>query len=89
MFRTFPVTAGDRLRGPHVVLMNVSASRVAVVLSAALPIHGLPVVAGSLGVLALLVYAGVVLPAVWSAKPARRKAAAAVLRQILDVIRRR
>jgi len=71
------------------VFMNVSASRVAVVLAAALPIHGLPVVAASLGVLALLIYAGVVLPAVWSAKPARRKAAAAVLRQILDVIRRR
>jgi hypothetical protein len=34
--------------------------------------------------LALLVYLGVALAAVWSAKPARRKAAADVLRQILN-----
>lgn len=57
-------------------------------MNVSLPIHGLPVVAVSLGVLALLVYAGVVLPAVWSAKPARRKAAAEVLRQILAILRR-
>jgi hypothetical protein len=36
----------------------------------------------------ILVYAGVVLPAVWSAKPTRRAAAAAVLQQILDMLRR-
>lgn len=35
-------------------------------------------------VAALLVYAGIALPAVWSDKPARRRAAAAVLRQILN-----
>jgi hypothetical protein len=70
-----------------VVLMNASASRVAGILAAALPFHALLVIAG-LGVLALLIYAGVVLPAVWSAKPARRKAAAAVLHQILAILRR-
>jgi hypothetical protein len=36
----------------------------------------------------ILVYAGVVLPAVWSARPARRAAAAAILQQILDLLRR-
>jgi len=36
----------------------------------------------------ILVYAGVVLPAVWSARAARRAAAAAVLQQILDLLRR-
>jgi hypothetical protein len=34
--------------------------------------------------LVLLVYTGIALPAVWSAKPARRMAAAAVLRLILN-----
>ena len=36
----------------------------------------------------ILLYAGVVLPAVWSTRPARRAAAAAVLQQILDLLRR-
>jgi hypothetical protein len=36
----------------------------------------------------ILVYAGVMLPAVWSSRPARRAAAAAVLQQILDLLRR-
>lgn len=71
-----------------VALMNVSDSRVARILAEALPSHVLLVVAGSLSVFALLVYVGVVLPAVWSAKPARRKAAAAVLHQILAILRR-
>lgn len=35
----------------------------------------------------LLVFAGVALPAVWSAQPARRRAAAAVLAQILTTLR--
>ncbi|WP_327303186.1 hypothetical protein OG730_05875 [Streptomyces sp. NBC_01298] len=34
-------------------------------------------------------FAGVVLPAVWSSSPARRRAAAAVLSQILMTVRRR
>jgi hypothetical protein len=37
--------------------------------------------------LALLVFFGVILPAVWSSKPARRKAAAAILDQILATLR--
>jgi hypothetical protein len=36
----------------------------------------------------VLVYAGVVLPAVWSARPERRAAAAAVLQLIADLLRR-
>jgi len=35
----------------------------------------------------LLVFAGVVLPAVWSVRPARRHAAAAVLAQLLAALR--
>ena len=38
--------------------------------------------------LAVMIFAGVVLPAIWSAKPVRRKAAGAVLQQILDCVRR-
>jgi hypothetical protein len=66
--------------------MNVSLSAAAI--AAAFPVHVLLILAGSIGVLALLVYAGVALPAVWSAKPARRKAAAEALRQILAIFRR-
>jgi hypothetical protein len=69
--------------------MKAFTSSAAVVLAAALPAHELLVITGGLGGLALLVYAGVVLPAVWSAKPARRKAAVAVLHQIFSVFRRR
>jgi hypothetical protein len=53
--------------------------------TATIPVHVLLVLADGAVGLALLVYIGVVLPAVWSGKPARRRAAAAVLRQILDV----
>jgi hypothetical protein len=52
----------------------------------ALPVHILLAVAISAGVLTLLVYAGIALPAVWSDSPARRKAAADVLRQLLSFI---
>jgi hypothetical protein len=38
--------------------------------------------------LVLLVYLGIALPAVWSAKPARRKAAATVLAQVLGACTR-
>ncbi len=67
--------------------MKASASWVVAVLAAALTSHLALVFTAGLGVLALLVYAGVALPAVWSAKPARRKAAAAVLAQILAMLR--
>jgi len=43
----------------------------------------------SLAVLVFLIYSGIALPAVWSAKPARRRAAADVLHQILDALHRR
>ncbi|MFI5066436.1 MAG: hypothetical protein ACHP9Z_21005 [Streptosporangiales bacterium] len=52
--------------------------------AAALPAHILLIIAGGTTGLALLVYVGIALPAVWSARPARRRAAAAVLRLILD-----
>ncbi|MCF1598753.1 hypothetical protein [Streptomyces muensis] len=47
----------------------------------------LPVVLTGLVFTAL--YAGVVLPAVWSRKPARRQAALKVLGQLLDTLRLR
>jgi hypothetical protein len=50
--------------------------------------HLSEVVLAGLAVLVLLIYFGIALPAVWSAKSARRKAAADVLRQILGVLRR-
>jgi hypothetical protein len=71
------------------MLMSVSSSNAVIALTSAFPYHLLLVAVGSASVLALLVYVGVVLPAVWSAKPARRQAAAAVLRQILVTLRRR
>jgi hypothetical protein len=68
--------------------MNIHATQAAnAVLLAALPVHVLLIVAAGAGMLTLLIYAGIALPAVWSAKPARRKAAADVLRQILATFR--
>jgi hypothetical protein len=64
--------------------MNASALGIAATLAATLPIHVLLILGGGVTALVLLVYLGIALPAVWSAKPPRRKAAAAVLRQILD-----
>ncbi len=51
--------------------------------------HLMLALAAGAGLLALLVFFGIALPAVWSSKPARRKAAAAVLEQILATLRRR
>ena len=65
--------------------MNASRVQVAVAVAALVPIHALIVVAVCAGVIVLLVYAGIALPAVWSARPARRRAAAEVLRQILTL----
>jgi len=65
--------------------MNASSIRATTVaLAVPLPLHALLILCGGMAALILLVYVGVTLPAVWSAKPARRKAAAAVLRQILS-----
>jgi hypothetical protein len=61
-----------------------SAPGLATTIAVTLPVHVLLMLVGAAAGLALLVYIGIALPAVWSAKPARRRAAAAVLRQILD-----
>jgi hypothetical protein len=66
--------------------MNVLARHVAATYTP----HVISVLAAALTVLALLIYAGIALPAVWSRDPERRKAAASVLRQILNTrVRRR
>ena len=54
----------------------------------AIPAHVLLILAGGAAGLILLLYIGIALPAVWSARPARRKAATAVLRLILDACTR-
>lgn len=54
-----------------------------------LPPHVLLVLSSGIAILTLVAYIGIALPAVWSAKPARRKAAADVLRQILEACTRR
>jgi hypothetical protein len=58
-----------------------------VAFAATVPARMLLVLSGG-AALVLLVYIGIALPAVWSAKPTRRKAAAAVLAQILDTCTR-
>ena len=68
--------------------MNASNLGIAV-LAANLPTQVLLILAGGVVWLILLIYIGVALPAVWSSKPSRRKAAAAVLTQILDACTRR
>jgi len=68
--------------------MKASVLGIAVATAVNLPVHVLLMLAGGAAGLALLIYIGVVLPAVWSAKPARRRAANAVLRQILNAFTR-
>lgn len=63
--------------------MKTSARAIAAVFAVTLPAHVLLILSGGVAMLVLLVYLGIALPAVWSAKPARRKSAAAVLRQVL------
>jgi hypothetical protein len=64
--------------------MNSSARAIATALVVILPAHVLLIISSAVAMLALLIYIEVVSPAVWSAKPARRKAAGAVLCQILS-----
>ncbi len=66
--------------------MRASARAIAAVATVAvtLPAHVLLILSGGMAALVLLVCMGIALPAVWSAKPARRKAAAAVLRLVLN-----
>jgi hypothetical protein len=66
------------------MFMNISARGITAALAVALPVHVLLILGGGVAVLVLLVYIGIALPAIWSAKPARRKAAAAVFRQVLN-----
>ena len=69
--------------------MNASRVQVAVAVATVLPTHALIIAAVCASAIVLLVYAGIALPAVWSARPARRRAAAEVLRQILTLGRSR
>jgi hypothetical protein len=70
-----------------VISMNAFAIGIAA-LTASLPAHTL-LILGSVGAgFVLLIYIGIALPAIWSAKSARRKAAAAVLAQILTACTR-
>jgi len=64
--------------------MKTSACGLTAAAAAALPVHMLLILAGGAAGLILLVYLGIALPAVWSAKADRRRAATAVLRLILD-----
>jgi hypothetical protein len=64
--------------------MNASARAIAAAIPVTLPAHVLLFLGAGVAALVLLIYVGIALPAVWSAKPARRKAAAAVLRQVLN-----
>jgi hypothetical protein len=73
---------------PILFVMNASARTSAAAFITPLPIPALLILGGVVAALILLVYFGIVMPAVWSAKPTRRKAAAAVLQQILDAIDR-
>lgn len=66
------------------MLMKASARAIAAALAVTLPIHVLLILCSGAAALVLVVYTGIALPAIWSAKPARRKAAAAVLRQVIN-----
>jgi hypothetical protein len=66
-----------RPRGAPVFPLTAAALLAAVALAA---------LATAATLLGLLVFAGIALPAVWSARAARRKAAAGVLRQLLDAL---
>jgi hypothetical protein len=68
---------------PIVVVMKASTLGVTAAAAAVLPAHMLLILAGGAAGLILITYIGIGLPAVWSAKPARRKAAATVLYLIL------
>ena len=67
------------------ILMKASARAIAAIATVAvtLPTHVLLILSGGIAALVLLVCIGIALPAVWSAKPTRRKAAADVLRQVI------
>jgi hypothetical protein len=68
--------------------MKTSVLGISAATAAAFPAHVLLIISASAAGLILLIYIGIALPAVWSVKPARRKAAATVLRLILDACAR-
>jgi len=70
-------------------MKNHASRMTAILAAAAVATHGLVAIAAGVGVLALLVFAGIAMPAVWSENPARRAAATNVLERILDTLRRR
>lgn len=62
--------------------MKTSVLGISAATAVVLPVHVLLILSAWAAGPVLLIYIGIALPAVWSAKPARRKAAAAVLRLI-------
>jgi hypothetical protein len=70
------------------LLMARGASTASVLTALAAAPHLLVMIAAGLGLLTLLMFLGIALPAVWSSKCARRKAATAVLVQILAMLNR-
>jgi hypothetical protein len=66
--------------------MTTPRTQGAALAAVAIPLHVLLALIISAVVLVLLVFFGIALPAVWSAKPARREAAADILRQILTLV---
>jgi hypothetical protein len=65
------------------MFMNASTCAVTATVALTLSVHVLLILSDGAAALALLVCIGIALPAGWSAKPARRKAAA-MLRQVLN-----
>jgi hypothetical protein len=68
--------------------MKTSVLGISAATAAAFPVHVLLILCACAAALTLLIYIGIALPAVWSVKPARRKAAATVLRLIFDACTR-
>ena len=68
------------------MLMNASTCMITAAVAATLPVHVLLILSVGIAAFVLLVYIGIALPAIWSAKPARRKAATPVLLQVLNAL---
>lgn len=68
--------------------MKTSILGISAAAAATLPAQVLLILAGAAAGLVLLVFLGIALPAVWSARPARRRAATAVLGLVLDALTR-
>ena len=88
MLPLFPahVTQHRSMKFKSLIVRGASITGVLAALAATS--HLMPAIVAGAALLALLVFFGIAFPAVWSSKPARRKAAAAVLAQILATLRR-